>query len=155
MLLFLAFCACQFQGEVKNQRMAISIKVYPEDFEKNFYAIEWEDTIGNYLGYNEMPKQDRPFEIWCFVTNNEGDTLGYYRGLSSPRQFCYFQSDDDSVNIEFQIGPNPFSEELYLNESFKELIQKGPIKCSPLKLKLEKTIIEKDIVLPLINKGEE
>ena len=42
------------------------------------------------------------------------DTLGYYKGLSSPRQWTYFQTkDNDSIiYLNFSIGINHFSTHL-------------------------------------------
>ena len=90
--------------------------------------------------------------------NKERDTLGYYRGLSSPRQFTYFQTKpntDSIIDLEFSVGINHFSEFLaeqsedYIN-SFNEKFE-DRIEFKPVRLDL-KTDLKKKMEIELINR---
>ncbi|MEP2278252.1 hypothetical protein [Maribacter sp.] len=134
----------------------MDLEIYLE-FEPGGYVISWNDTLcsefnsdGNYL-------QKRPYELYCHIFNKEKDTLGYYRGLSSPRQFTYFQTKENTdsiIDLEFSVGINYFSEFLAeqsedyinnLNKKFEERIEFKPIRVDL------KTDLNKKLEIELIN----
>lgn len=96
--------------EDSKSRLKLKFEVIPEDSEKYLYSIEWKDTLGQSEGYINNKWFTRPKEIWCMITNNQKDTLGYYRGLSTAQTFAYFQSTDTIVTLNFMIGLNFFSD---------------------------------------------
>ncbi|MGZ8549438.1 MAG: hypothetical protein ACXWV2_02205 [Chitinophagaceae bacterium] len=84
-------------GNKKN--LKIIVEVVPEG--DNSYSISWKDTVGQSAGYRLI---NRPSEVWCFVMDIS-DTVGYYRGLSTPADYTYFSTNDTAVNVVFLIGP--------------------------------------------------
>ena len=96
--------------EETQSKMKLSFEVIPEDFERNLFYIEWNDTLGLFEGYQGDKLLKRPKEVWCIIVNNSKDTLGYYRGLSTPQTFAGFQSTDTIVTLKFMIGLNFFSD---------------------------------------------
>lgn len=137
--------------------MKIEIEVYLE-FEPDGYFISWNDTLCSEFNSNWNYLQKRPYELYCHIFNKERDTLGYYIGLSSPRQFTYFQTKqntDSIIDLEFSVGINHFSvflaeqSEDYIkrfNEMFEEKIEFKPIRVDL------KTDLKKKIKIELINK---
>ena len=91
-------------------KMKLTFEVIPEDFEKNLYYVEWNDTLGQAEGYQGDKLIKRPKEVWCVVTNHSKDTLGYYKGLSTAQTFAGFQSKDTIVTLNFMIGLNFFTD---------------------------------------------
>ncbi|HMK27075.1 MAG TPA: hypothetical protein VK483_13680 [Chitinophagaceae bacterium] len=91
-------------------KMKLTFEVIPEDFEKNLYYVEWNDTLGQSDGYQGDKLIKRPKEVWCIITNDSKDTLGYYRGLSTAETFAGFQSKDTIVTLNFMIGLNFFTD---------------------------------------------
>lgn len=84
----------------------ITYEIIPEDYEQNHFTVKWKDTLG--LGEGYLPEKffSRPKEIWCNVTNRENDTLGYYKGMSMPHDYCDFKTTDTLVTLNFMIGLN-------------------------------------------------
>lgn len=110
---FLTLFSCKQgskQTESAKERMRISFDVIPEDHEKNLYYVEWKDTLGHSEGYTGDKQLKRPKEVWCVITNDSKDTLGYYKGLSTARTFAGFQSMDTIVYLHFMIGLNVFTD---------------------------------------------
>jgi hypothetical protein len=106
---------CKFQGKSENiekTKMSLSFQIIPEDYERNIYSIEWNDTLGLSEGYmkNKIKWLKRPQEVWCIITNRNNDTLGYYQGLSTAQTFTYFQTTDTTVILNFMIGLNFFTD---------------------------------------------
>ena len=95
--------------ELKNKTIQLSYEIIPEDYERNLYYVSWNDTLGLSEGYLPDKFLQRPKELWCFITNNSHDTLGYYKGLSMPQSYLYFQTTDTIVTLNFMIGLNIFS----------------------------------------------
>ena len=93
-------------------KMGLAIEIIP-DFGDTGYSISWKDTLCSEFK-NEWNYLDlRPYELYCYITNRNNDTLGYYRGLSTPRQFTYFDTKsevDSIIKIDFSVGINHFSE---------------------------------------------
>ena len=88
--------------------MKISFELIPENDSMGLYYVDWEDTLGKAEGYNSI---DRPAELWCIIRNKKGDTVNYYRGLSTPQTFLAFQTKKDSIlSLQFMTGVNIFSE---------------------------------------------
>lgn len=109
----LAALSCQNSNRSKNAKyesFKIEVKVVPEG--NNSYSITWNDTLGQSDGYKI---DERPFEVWCFITDKT-DTVGYYKGRSTPSDYTYFSTTDTNVTATFLIGPNVFSEQLSKSE---------------------------------------
>ncbi|WP_308993727.1 hypothetical protein QLS71_015165 [Mariniflexile litorale] len=66
--------------------MKIDVEIYLE-FADGGYAISWNDKLCPEFKSDWNYLQKRPYELYCLILNKEKDTLGYYRGLSSPRQY--------------------------------------------------------------------
>lgn len=100
MLLF-SFCTSPSRKPAadKNQ-MKITIEIVPEDLEKKWYTLVWEDTLGQHADYT----RNRPFEMWCVIKSKQGDTLGYYKGMSTSFNFCNFQTTDSLITLYFRTG---------------------------------------------------
>uniref|UniRef100_UPI00404A8B04 hypothetical protein n=1 Tax=Flavobacterium sp. TaxID=239 RepID=UPI00404A8B04 len=138
-------------------RMKVDIEMYLE-FEPGGYFISWNDTLCSEYKSDWNYLQKRPYELYCHIFNKERDTLGYYRGLSSPRQFTYFQTKpntDSIIDLEFSVGINHFSEflaeqsEEYIN-SFNEKFEER-IEFKPIRVDL-KTDLKKKLEIELVNK---
>jgi hypothetical protein len=130
-LTLIALVSCDNRTNNKpayKQSTRIVVEVVPED--DTSYSISWQDTIGQSRGYTLI---NRPSEIWCFV-QDKSDTVGYYRGLSTPAGFTYFSTKDTVVTATFMIGPNFFSEQRSDTES---TVQEKPIEFVPVRLKLK------------------
>ncbi|AXG71782.1 hypothetical protein KORDIASMS9_04040 [Kordia sp. SMS9] len=137
--------------------MKMEIEMYLE-FEPGGYFISWNDTSCSEFKSSWNYLQKRPYELYCHIFNKERNTLGYYRGLSSLRQFAYFQTKpntDSIIDLEFSIGINHFSEFLaeqsddYINnfnEKFEEKIEFKPVRVDL------KTDLKKKIEIELINR---
>jgi hypothetical protein len=127
-----ALISCQ-QVDKKNvgnkQQLRIVAEVVPEG--DNSYSISWKDTVGKSAGYRPG---DRPFEVWCFVMDNS-DTVGYYRGLSTPADYTYFSTTDTIVKVTFMIGPNIFSK-----WGSNDRVPEAVIEFNPVTLNLKNTL---------------
>ena len=137
--------------------MKIEIEIIPES-ENGEYTLLWHDTLNrSQFSDDEFFLRQRPQELYCYIFNNNNDTLGYYKGLSSPQQFTYFQTTDNSdsiLNLKFSVGINHFSEflavqsEEYIaefNENNKEQIEFREIKIdlkNNLRRKIEVELIK-------------
>lgn len=152
LIFFLIGCA-ENPGKLSIDRMKMNIEIIPEDF-KGGYSISWNDTLGKSQGF---AIDNRPYELHCYITNNQNDTLGYYRGLSSPRQFAYFRTKgkkDSIINVKFRVGINHFSE--FLFEQSQEYIDKfnanskERIEFETLRLDLN-SILRKKTEIELVN----
>jgi hypothetical protein len=93
------------------QQMRIKLEIIPEDYDSS-YSITWNDTVGSYANYN---LHNRPFEIWCFLIDKK-DTVGSYKGISTPTNYTYFSTRDTSVIATFMIAANSFSDKLLYDE---------------------------------------
>ncbi|WP_203296751.1 hypothetical protein [Luteirhabdus pelagi] len=136
--------------------MKMDIEIYLE-FEPGGYLISWNDTLCSKFKSDSNYLQKRPYELYCHIFNKEKDTLGYYRGLSSPRQFTYFQTKqvtDSIVDLEFSIGINHFSDFLFeqsdeyinrFNQIFEERTEFKPIRIDL------KTDLKKKMEIELVN----
>lgn len=110
-LLLLALPGCvEKTSTTQKSKLKLSFNVLPEDLEGDIYSIQWTDTLGQSEGYDSKRFIKRPKEVWCVVTNEKKDTLGYYRGLSTAQDFVQFQSIDTVVILNFMIGLNFFSD---------------------------------------------
>lgn len=117
------------------ENLGIVVEVVPEG--DGSYSISWKDTVGQSAGYG---LRDRPSEVWCFITDNN-DTVGHYRGLSTPANYTYFSTTDTAVNVTFMIGPNIFSEQMNqsTNRAVNTLVEFNPVTLS-LKSRLRQPI---------------
>lgn len=118
------FVSCQSVDEknpVKKGKFGIVVEVIPEG--ENSYSISWKDTIGQNAGYHLI---NRPYEVWCFIMDLS-DTVGYYRGLSTPADYTYFSTTDSTVKVTFMIGPNIFSEKRNKGVSTDAVIEYNPV----------------------------
>lgn len=137
--------------------MKMQIEIIPE-FANGGYSLSWNDTLYQTQFRNDVFfLENRPQELYCYVFNNKKDTLGFYRGLSSPRQWTYFQTrenTDSIINLKFLVGTNHFSE--FLFEQSQEYIEKfnennrERIEFKPIKVDL-KTGLRKKLDIELIN----
>ncbi|MFK7937478.1 MAG: hypothetical protein AB8G22_28440 [Saprospiraceae bacterium] len=103
-------------------KVNLKIEIIPE-FGDNGYSISWNDTLCSEFKSKWNYLQLRPYELYCYITNNNNDTLGYYRGLSSPQQFTYFETkvrEDSIIKVDFLVGINHFSE--FLSEQTPKYI---------------------------------
>ena len=100
--------------------MKISFAVIPEDYDSNLYSVEWTDTLGQAEGYQGSKLTKRPKEVWCVITNDRKDTLGYYQGLSTAQTFAEFQSKDTIVTLNFMIGLNFFTDKFDSGKSMED-----------------------------------
>jgi hypothetical protein len=91
--------------------MKLTYEIIPEDHDRNYYTVMWTDTLGLSEGYLPEKYPSRPKEIWCFVTNYENDTLGYYKGMSMPHNYCDFKSTDSLITLNFMTGLNILPEQ--------------------------------------------
>ncbi|MGV9011847.1 MAG: hypothetical protein ACOH13_04565 [Flavobacteriales bacterium] len=89
-------------------KMSLTYEITPEDYDQNWYTVSWEDTLGQSEGYLAQDIGGRPKEVWCFITNQAQDTLGYYRGLSTATSFASFIATDTTVTLNFMIGLSMF-----------------------------------------------
>jgi hypothetical protein len=108
------------------KQLQIVVEVVPES--DSSYSISWRDTVGKSAGYGLT---NRPTEVWCFVMDNS-DTVGHYRGLSTPADYTYFSTTDTTVKVTFMIGPNIFSEQIG-----KGVAPEGVIEFNPVDLNLK------------------
>ena len=92
--------------ELNTKKIQLSYEIIPEDYDRNLYYVNWNDTLGLSEGYLPEKFLKRPKELWCFITNKRNDTLGYYKGLSMPQSFAGFQTTDTIVTLNFMIGLN-------------------------------------------------
>ncbi len=137
--------------------MKMQIEIIPE-FANGGYSLSWNDTLYQTQFRNDdFFLENRPQELYCYIFNNKKDTLGFYRGLSSPRQWTYFQTrenTDSIINLNFLVGTNHFSE--FLFEQSKEYIEefnennRERIEFKPIKVDL-KTDLRKKLNIELIN----
>ena len=120
--------------------MQLKYEIIPEDYERNLYSVDWTDTLGLSEGYLADKIFERPKEIWCFVINNENDTLGYYHGLSTPQTFCYFQTTDSIITLNFMIGlnilPRKFEKDTTGAKEYFES-NKTPVEFKPVKVNIK------------------
>lgn len=151
--------ACSSMPKKLNiETLAIEIEVVPEDYNGS-YSLSWVDGLCPEFNIDNRYLEDRPYELYCFITNRQNDTLGYYSGLSSPRQFTYFETNDTNdsiINIQFLVGTNHFS--AFLAEQSEEYIQQfnennsDRIEFETVQLDLSK-ILRKKIEINLTNKN--
>ena len=111
---FTISCNEKPQAEKFNS-LGINFRIIPE-YNDGTYYVEWKDTLGQKNGFDQF---NRPLEVWCIVKNLTNDTIGYYKGLSTPQKMSYFTTTDSIVSLEFKVGINTFSE-VYYNQSEKE-----------------------------------
>lgn len=138
----IGFVSCNNTTNNKHEdkkSIEIVVEVVPEG--DNSYSISWKDTIGKSRGYK---LSNRPSEIWCLVQDNN-DTVGYYRGLSTPADFTYFTTKDTMVTATFMIGPNIFSGQ---PNNIKKSLQEKPVEFNPVHINL-KNGVRKPIELVL------
>jgi hypothetical protein len=132
-------------AEVKST-MKLTFEVIPEDFERNLFYVEWEDTLGLAENYRGDRFLQRPKEVWCVITNERKTTLGYYKGLSTAQTLVYFQSKDTIVTLNFMIGLNFFTDKFESSKNMKEYEQMArdyskdnalPVEFEPVKVNLK------------------
>ncbi len=165
LLLFITIVSCNFSKNQDNKektKMRLSFQVIPEDYERNIYSIEWNDTLGQSEGYlkGELNWIKRPQEVWCVITNNKCDTLGYYQGLSTAQSFTYFQTTDSTIILNFMIGLNFFTDQfedvmdkdVYLKKAQDYSIEHNlPIEFKPIAFDM-KTELRQDFKIELEQK---
>lgn len=113
LLIVLGLASCRQKSNSTDNsktKLKLTFEVIPEDYEKHFYSITWQDTLGLSEGYIDHKWFSRPKEIWCVIVNQQNDTLGYYTGLSTAQSFAYFESTDTLVTLNFMVGLNFFSD---------------------------------------------
>ena len=123
LLIVLGLFSCRQKNsstDNSKSRMKISFDVIPEDYERNLYSVEWIDTLGQAEGYGGSKLIKRPKEVWCVITNDRKDTLGYYQGLSTAQTFAGFQAKDTIVTLNFMIGLNFFTDKFDTGKSIAD-----------------------------------
>ncbi len=118
----------------------VTIELIPE--RENIYYVTWEDTIGMKSKYGIL---NRPLELWCHVQNTSLDTIGYYRGLSTPSTFTYFDTKDSIITIEFSKAFNFFNEAFENEVERKAFWEKNkiPVRFAPIVVNLNKDLKQK------------
>ena len=120
-IISLFFFSCrQTDRSIEKVKTKLTYEVFPEDYERKLYTVQWKDTLGQKEGYEDDKWLKRPKEIWCIVTNNKNDTLGYYMGLSTAQDFLTFESSDTIVALNFMIGLNFFSDKFGSGKDMSE-----------------------------------
>jgi hypothetical protein len=143
LILFPIFAlACQFDQPAawRQQDLEISIEVLGEG--GNYYSVAWDDTIGmrdSHLLYN------RPLELWCHVLSVRNDTLGYYRGMSTPMTFAYFETTDSLVILQFAKAFNHFSDAFTSEQARRRFWEKHrePVEYESIRIDLRDQVGEK------------
>lgn len=137
-LLFIFSCNNKTESKLP---LPITLLIIPEDYDST-YSITWTDTLGQSKNYSVI---ERPFELWTEVRAVD-TTVGYYHGLSMPRNFAYFTTKDSIITVFFAIGPNGFSEKL-TEEMFEQ--HKDPVQFEPIEINIKKEI-RKELKFTLI-----
>lgn len=109
---------------IDEKHIPIQLEIIPEDGNGG-YALVWNDSLCPHFLDSSQFLAERPYELYCFITDINQDTVGKYTGLSSPRQFTYFQinpATDSLITIDFRVGVNHFSR--YLQQQSKSYIRK-------------------------------
>jgi hypothetical protein len=79
--------------------LEIEYSIILEDAELNYYEIDWRvpliDSIAKAKG--ELPST----ELHCYVYDSKG-LIGFYKGLSTPMQYCGFQTKDSTIEVFFR-----------------------------------------------------
>lgn len=154
-LIFGVLIGCADKPKKLNiNQMKLEIEIVPEDFNGG-YSISWKDSLcAEFIAPEWNFLQKRPYELNCYITNRNNDTLGYYGPQSFQQQFAYFSTIDkyDSiVNLNFKIGINPFStfletkSEDYI-EKFNKINEKQTL-FEPVKLELSQKLLKTEIEL--------
>lgn len=131
----------------------MDIEIIPEDGQGG-YSISWNDTLC-FIFSKDVSKGDRytekrPYELYCYILNSKNDTLGYYWGCSSPRQWTYFQTLDNTdsiIYLKYSIGINYFSSFLanqskdYIDDFNNKEVWKNEFK--PIKLNINSALRKK------------
>lgn len=139
LLLILPLFSCKESTQPNKHKLQLKYEIVPENYESNSYYVDWTDTLCLGEGYLPNNILKRPKEIWCFVTNNKNDTLGYYHGLSMAQTFCYFQTTDSIVNLNFMIGLNMFPDKFEKDTTGLMsywVSNKKPIEFEPIKVSI-------------------
>lgn len=141
LLLFLLLFGC---GQTKSSndntklKMKLTYEVISEDYDRNLYYVEWNDTLGQSEGYLPDNFHKRPKVICCFITNKNGDTLSHNQGLSTAQPFVYFQTTDTIVTLNFITCLNVFSDKFETDSNAARAYweaNKIPIEFEPIKIK--------------------
>jgi hypothetical protein len=86
--------------------LEIEYSISYADVELDYYEISWSvpliDSISKAEG--QLPY----LELHCFVRDSSG-MIGFYEGLSTPMQYCNFQTNDSIVEVFFRLRKIPFS----------------------------------------------
>ncbi|MCX2681418.1 hypothetical protein OOZ15_15800 [Galbibacter sp. EGI 63066] len=138
--LILLMFGCKETNKQDKSKIQLKYEIIPEDYDRNLYYVNWTDTLGLSEGYLPNKILKRPKEIWCFVTNQENDTLGYYKGLSMAQTFCYFQTTDSIVTLNFMIGLNMFPDKFENDSTGAKAyweVNKTPIEFEPIKINIK------------------
>lgn len=129
----------------KKERIQIKFKyeIINEDIDKNLFYINWKDTLGLNEGYTPNSINEKTKELWCYITNKQNDTLGYYKGLSTSQTGTFFQSKDSLIILNFKIGPTMFPEK-FKNDTtgMKAYFKKNklPIELKPFEFNLKNNV---------------
>lgn len=123
LILVVIFSCSNSETEQPFNSMKLNVEIVPE-FDKGGFSIAWDDTLGHRFSNEKRYLEIRPFDLHCYVLNKNNDTLGYYRGLSTPRQWTYFQTHnkDSLIFLKFSVGINHFS--TYLANQTQASIEK-------------------------------
>lgn len=151
--IILTILGCHETNQPDKIKIQLKYQITPED-DNHYYLIEWIDTLGQSEGFSSDRITKRTKEIWCFITDNQKDTLGYYKGLSTPQTFCYFQSKDSVITLNFMIGQNMFPNKFEKDTlSFKNYnkTNKKPIEFNPIEVNIL-TELRKEIKVELYEK---
>jgi len=140
-LLIMVSCG-KVQKSNNIEKIKLSFEIVPEDYKTKSYSIEWGDTLCKSKGYDDI---NRPMEIKCVIRNKKNDILGYYRGLSTPMTFTYFQTKDTIIYVDFSIDCNAFSGTFKTGEEVERYIKKNklPIKFKSIELNINKDLRKK------------
>jgi len=158
-VIFLLLVSCKLpkeKTEIAKLKMSITFNVVPEDYERNLYYVEWEDTLGQSESYTGDKQLNRPTEVWCVITNDRKDTLGNYQGLGTARTFTGFQTKEDTtVTLHFMIRLNMFTDKFDKGQSLSEQYKaaqdyayknKLPVMFKPIQINLKTDLRKKHTI---------
>ena len=155
-LLLLTTSCGQTGNKTEKTKTKLTYEVYPEDYERHLFTVEWTDTLGLAEGYVDNKWFTRPKEIWCVVTNYKKDTLDYYMGQSTAQHFLTFESTDTLVTLNFMIGLNFFSDKFGTGKNMTDFKRNAreysddnnlPIVFEPIQINLNTDLRKKNEIV--------
>ena len=113
---FLALYAQKFERieTFKMSSLEIECSITSENVELDYYEISWRQPLIDSI--NKAEGELSNLELHCFVYDSSG-LIGFYKGRSTPMQYCSFQTKDSIVEVFFRLIRMPYS--YYYQDSTK------------------------------------